>query len=64
MDLVSQIMSFESGELDDKETLELFSGLVKSGQAWSLQGCYGRSAQQLIQSGYLSKKGKILKFPS
>lgn len=63
MDLVSQIMSFESGELDDKGMLNLFSELVKTGKAWSLQGSYGRSATQLIESGYLSKKGKILKTP-
>lgn len=63
MDLVSQIMSFEAEELSDQEVLKLFSGLVKTGKAWILQGSYGRYATQLIESGYLSKKGKILKSP-
>jgi hypothetical protein len=60
MDVVGQIMAYEDGELDDAETLELFSELVKSGMAWSLQGSYGRAAAALIEAGYLSPTGEIL----
>lgn len=49
------------GLLNDKKTLELFSELIKTGMAWSLQGSYGRMAVSLIEAGYLDKKGKILK---
>lgn len=60
MDLLGKIIAHESGELDDNDTLELFSELIKTGQAWTLQGHYGRTATALIDSGYLSKTGDIL----
>jgi len=59
--IVDKIIAYEGGELSDKNTLELFSELVKNGMAWSLQGCYGRQAEALIKGGYLSSKGEILK---
>jgi len=52
MDQVSQIMAFESGELDEDQTIELFQELISSGLAWQLQGSYGRMASALIQNGY------------
>jgi hypothetical protein len=59
--LIDKIIAYETGELSDNEVLELFSQLVKNGMAWTLQGCYGRQAETLIDSGYLSAKGEILK---
>ena len=35
---IEQIIAYETGELDYEGTLNLFSKLIKSGQAWSLQG--------------------------
>jgi hypothetical protein len=55
------ICRYEAGELRGKEVLELFSDLIKSGLAWSLQGCYGRMAVNLIKRGYLGDNGDILK---
>jgi hypothetical protein len=60
-DLVGAIMSYEAGELRGQEVLRLFSELLKSGQVWGLQGSYGRQAKALIDRGYLSAKGEILK---
>ena len=60
-DLVGNIIAYEGGELNGEATLELFSHLIRSGMAWSLQGHYGRTAVSLIDNGYLSKEGKILK---
>lgn len=60
-DLVGQIMAYEEGELSTEDTLNLFSHLIKSGKAWSLQGSYGRTATALINAGYIDKTGKILK---
>lgn len=55
-------MAYEGGNISSKAYLELMSYLVKTGQAWQLQGSlYGRPAQSLIEQGYLDKKGKILK---
>lgn len=59
MDLVDKIMAWESGELEGKETLELFAKLIENGQAWSLQGSYGRTANSLIEKGLISKEGII-----
>lgn len=57
--LVNFIMDFESGNISPKGTAELFSYLVKTGQAWSLQGSYGKAAMALIESGIINKKGRI-----
>jgi len=61
IDLVGLIMDYESGELKAENTLVLFAELIRTGQAWSLQGCYGRTASELIKQGYISEKGDILK---
>lgn len=52
--LVTEIMAYEQGDLDDDATLELFQHLVDTGLAWSLQGHYGRTAAALIDAGYLT----------
>ena len=62
MDCIDQIILFEQGELDDNQTLELFAQLVKTGNAWTLQGSYGRVAMALINAGYLDKEGNVLQY--
>jgi len=54
MDYIDKIMACESGELDDDNTIELFQGLVDSGEAWTLQGSYGRMASLLIDQGLVN----------
>jgi hypothetical protein len=61
MDILSDIISYESGDLPVENTLKLFANLIKSGMAWTLQGSYGRTARTLIDSGYISSEGIILK---
>ena len=60
-DLTGAIISYEAGELRGDKVIELFSHLIKTGRAWSLQGSYGRMAKALIDRGYLSAEGEILK---
>jgi len=55
-DHVGAIIAFESGELDEALTLELFQHLVDTGLAWSLQGSYGRMADALIQGGHIQRR--------
>ena len=59
-DLLSYIMDYESGNMGIERTLELFSHLIKTGQAWTLQGHYGRTATALIENEAISKNGEIL----
>lgn len=58
---IGDIIAYESGELSPEKTLKMFAGLIKNGMAWTLQGHYGRTAQALIEAGYIDKRGKILK---
>lgn len=60
MSIVNEIISFEQGELDENQTIELFARLVQSGMIWSLQGSYGRMASALINAGYIDGKGNVL----
>jgi hypothetical protein len=61
-DFIDLMIEYESGELTDKETLNMFSTIIKQhGMMWSLQGHYGRTASALIEDGWLDKDGNILK---
>lgn len=63
MDLTGRIIDFEQGETTAEETVELFAELVRTGMVWRLQGSYGRLASQLIQDGYISRDGAVLRRP-
>ena len=58
--LIDFFIDYEQGLLSERETLEFFSELISTNMAWRLQGHYGRTAINLIESGCLDKKGKIL----
>lgn len=57
MDTVDQIIAYENGELSFQETIKLFAELIRTGQAWSLQGSYGRAATAFIREGFISRDG-------
>ena len=58
---VDKIIAFENGELDKDGVLDLFAGLIASGLVWSLQGRYGRTAVDLIEGGWISPEGEVLR---
>jgi len=58
--LTSRIMDYEMGEMSGPDVIRLFSDLVRNGQAWTLQGTYGRTAGMLIKNGALDENGDIL----
>ena len=61
-DHVGAIIEYETGNLDNDGVLRLFSHLIRTGLAWSLQGSYGRAAMNLIEQGYLEPKtGRVLR---
>lgn len=60
--MISQIMRYEAGLLTENETIDLFAELVKSGLAWGLQGPHGRMAVGLIEEGYISPEGEVLRY--
>lgn len=53
-DEVGAIIAYETGELSEDGTVELFQHLVNNGHAWSLQGHYGRTAQEMINAGIIN----------
>lgn len=57
--MIDKIIAYESGELDNVGIIELFAELIKSGQAWTLQGHYGRVANSLIENKILDNAGVI-----
>lgn len=60
MDIADGIMAFESGEMDEEQTLAFFQELVNTGAAWTLQGSYGRTAQALLEAGLINQAEESL----
>jgi len=47
----NQMLCFELGTLDHDQVIQLFQRLIDTGVVWQLQGFYGRTARDLINSG-------------
>jgi hypothetical protein len=56
---IDTMMAYESGELNEAETINFFADLVKTKMAWSLQGHYGRVASAMIDAGFISPEGEV-----
>ena len=57
--LADILEDYEAGYLDMRETLELFSQLIRTGRAWNLQRLYIRTTRHLIDAGYITLRGQI-----
>lgn len=53
--LLDKMMAWEDDSLNESDTIELFQHLIDTGQAWTLQGAYGRMAAYLIDTGHCTK---------
>lgn len=51
--MIDRIIAFENGELSHEEIVDLFEALIETGMIHHLQGIYGRTAQDLIDSGFI-----------
>ena len=49
--MIDKIIAYEEGSLSEEDTIALFQTLIDTGQAWTLQGHYGRQAHALIEAG-------------
>ena len=58
--LVNKIIAYENGEMSPEDTISFFADLIKTGDVWSLQGHYGRTAASFIENGVIDRKGNIL----
>lgn len=52
---VTKLIAFEQGDLDKDEVIELFQHGIDHGWVWHLQGCYGRTAQRLLDMGWCTR---------
>lgn len=62
MDLTDKIIAYESGELLAIEIVKLFAELIKTKMAWSLQGCYSRTAAAFIRAGVISSDTGMINY--
>ena len=57
---LDKIIAFEQGDLSNYDAIHLFADLIRTGQAWTLQGMYGRTARSMISKGLISEDGNVL----
>ena len=60
-DVVGFIMAYEDGQLGDDAIISGFQHLIDEGTCWSLQGHYGRTANNLIKQGLCKDTHGVIK---
>jgi hypothetical protein len=58
--MINAIMQYESGEMTPDDIIQFFAELVETGFINAMQGHYQRTAQDLIEGGYISVDGEVL----
>lgn len=63
-DSLAFIMAVEGGTLESAEQyVDGMAEMIRSGLAWSLQGSWQRAAASMIERGYVSQDGNVLRYP-
>ena len=53
-EMIELLDDYENGLLDETAMIQFFQELVRTGDAYKLQGFYGRKASELIQKGIIN----------
>lgn len=60
-DDIDEMVELEEKGLPPQREMRLFQNLVNTGQAWRLQGWYGRRAAELLKNGLITPPKKKTK---
>lgn len=56
--IMSRIIAYECGEMDQDEALDLLADLIQTGVVWSLQGSWQRAAASAVREGLITEGGE------
>ena len=63
-DSLDFIIAVEDGTLESAtQYVNGMAEMIRSGLAWNLQGSWGRAAASMIERGYISQDGNVLRYP-
>ena len=54
MEMIEDIVRYESGEMDEEQEIEFFQALLDTGIIFSLQGHYQRQMDRMIENGVVN----------
>ena len=54
MDMVTDIVTYEAGDMTEEETINFFQRLLDTGMVYNLQGQYQRTASALLEAGVIA----------
>jgi hypothetical protein len=60
-DLADRLLAYEMEDMGEEEYLQFFADLISSGWVHHLQGHYGRQAAWLVENGFISLEGEVLR---
>jgi len=52
---INEIIKYDSDKMTQEEEIKFIQSLIDSGEAWTLQGHYGRTAAYFIDEGLCTK---------